>query len=547
MSGSQLLLYYHLRTGLPKVRTGAHVGVQPTDILLDVARRTLVKTMGVNPRPLILWSLEQPVEWADRKSLLKYTNPVTQDGLSEIEDELFHSGFELTLGVQEPLTTSHPGHRGNHEYDNRILCHRPDEARSSIPVTLLVRAFGTFFDNVRKIEPEPEDFEFAKAWRKVILDTTHKDERTMMKELSDVCGKNAVNISIPDPSQNSQNKTDGDTDGAMRLLMVNNGSSDSDAYLQGIWCKVFSLIEDYERGHLRGLHPSAIVVVTGAYVGVFGAAFTHKLVVDSLCSPGNFLFHPMHQGSWLDLARLVKALKALDSDLRTEGNEFPIPLDRGGGGFASTNAAAFALPYTTTITLGDQGIKISPSERMDGAQLVFRATINLDGKETPVVAKYMQQYSKEAHSACHKLGFAPQLLGSTQLPGGWELIVIERLDERNWEPLSSTNRPSSDQIDLAPEKLKRFHDSKWVHGDVRDANMMVYRGKTPDKYDGICLIDFEWSGIEKEVKYPWDIVTTRIPRAKGVAADTPILAAHDEEIFCKILGLPPLRGRGASS
>ncbi|GJJ16251.1 hypothetical protein Clacol_010547 [Clathrus columnatus] len=41
---------------------------------------------------------------------------------------------------------------------------------------------------------------------------------------------------------------------------------------------------------------------------------------------------------------------------------------------------------------------------------------------------FVEKYGREAHQFCAKNGLAPKLLGVESLPGGWLMIVMERLD-----------------------------------------------------------------------------------------------------------------------
>jgi hypothetical protein len=46
-----------------------------------------------------------------------------------------------------------------------------------------------------------------------------------------------------------------------------------------------------------------------------------------------------------------------------------------------------------------------------------------------VCVKFVTRYSKEVHLYCVSLDISPQLRGFETLPGGWLMIVMDRIDE----------------------------------------------------------------------------------------------------------------------
>jgi serine/threonine protein kinase len=63
-----------------------------------------------------------------------------------------------------------------------------------------------------------------------------------------------------------------------------------------------------------------------------------------------------------------------------------------------------------------------------------------------------------------------------------------------------SSAPSSHREEIAA-KLASLHQGSYVHGDIRNANVMVKE----DGSLGIRLVDFDWSGKVGEVRYPMSI------------------------------------------
>lgn len=70
-------------------------------------------------------------------------------------------------------------------------------------------------------------------------------------------------------------------------------------------------------------------------------------------------------------------------------------------------------------------------------------------------------------------------------------------------------------------KLTDLHQMDFVHGDVRDANVMVRKDRL-----GWKLVDFDWSGKIGEVRYPMN-VNRGLRRPEGALDGKLILADHD--------------------
>ncbi|KAG6374274.1 hypothetical protein JVT61DRAFT_4296 [Boletus reticuloceps] len=95
--------------------------------------------------------------------------------------------------------------------------------------------------------------------------------------------------------------------------------------------------------------------------------------------------------------------------------------------------------------------------------------------------------------------------GMKNLPGGWIMIVVDALLEfetvyNQKEPLSST------LFAKMQETLADFHNHGFVHGDIRDVNIMVPK----ENNDEFRFINLDWSGLLGLAQYPARINTLTI-------------------------------------
>jgi len=136
-----------------------------------------------------------------------------------------------------------------------------------------------------------------------------------------------------------------------------------------------------------------------------------------------------------------------------------------------------------------------------------------------LLVKFCRRYGKEAHLKCGELGIAPELVGFETLAGGWFAVVMERLPS-SFRPLRELTLEMNLEQPVT-DAVQRMHDAGFVHGDLRDTNILVNK-------DGVKIVDWDWAGRPGDVKYPISI-NPQVPRAAAARGDVTIVEAHDME------------------
>jgi hypothetical protein len=200
------------------------------------------------------------------------------------------------------------------------------------------------------------------------------------------------------------------------------------------------------------------------------------------------------------------------------------------------------LPYPTTFTHLSSGVqkKFKLTEQPTPGKLVFLGSIEgspPDGSPGLLI-KFVRTYGLVLHQHCANLGHAPRLLGFEKLPGGWNMVVMEFLDDHI--PFSTFEEPSSISSQLRQmfmALVQSFQRKNLVHGDLRAANILV-RKDGPGKLS-MMLVGFDWGGAEGEVRYPLAINCVGVRRPKGVVDGALITTKHDLEMARDVfLNLP---------
>ena len=73
------------------------------------------------------------------------------------------------------------------------------------------------------------------------------------------------------------------------------------------------------------------------------------------------------------------------------------------------------------------------------------------------------------------MGFAPALKGFERVAGRWYMIVMGAITDE----FSLVDRPSSSLYEPIKEKVAALHQQGYVHGDLRDTNLMVRKNGAP--------------------------------------------------------------------
>jgi len=138
-----------------------------------------------------------------------------------------------------------------------------------------------------------------------------------------------------------------------------------------------------------------------------------------------------------------------------------------------------------------------------------------------ICIKFVTQYSKDVHEKCASMGFAPAIKGFDRLPGGWHMVIMDIIGN-DYERFDISYRSPALQ-NVIKEKLIALHQASYVHGDVRDVNVMVKRDGSPE----FMLVDFDWAGEIGKARYPMNINRVGISRPDGVHDGEVITADHD--------------------
>jgi hypothetical protein len=183
--------------------------------------------------------------------------------------------------------------------------------------------------------------------------------------------------------------------------------------------------------------------------------------------------------------------------------------------------------------------------------LNFQGRFNFDGRRSsdyhrtsfiaeyngkPVLVKFCERYSEDAHKLVADAGLAPTLHFCSLITGDIFMVVMDLVVGQDaYHEFEDRDLPATvlNDVKLALEKL---HDAGLVFGDMRRPNIMVFKSqeKAEEVWRGL-LIDFDWAGPVGKAKYSAMLNDSgQINWAKGVAPAAEIRKEHDIEMLGKL-------------
>lgn len=257
-------------------------------------------------------------------------------------------------------------------------------------------------------------------------------------------------------------------------------------------------------------------LITGAHIGFAGAIWTSRPHLQVLAPMLPLFHHATDVNMRMQIARHLGATKKAVLALKSYYAELS-KLAR-----QPTPNPLFPHPQEYLCLESFTPRTFTYLSQLQPDKLLFKAiantNTNADGNKLCI--KFVNRYSKEAHLMCSWLGFAPTLRGFQPIPGGWYMVVMDYLDDAYHNLTYSRTMASFEPV--IRDAVTKLHQAGFVHGDIRDINIMVKEGSS-----GIMLVDFDWAGVIGEVRYPMNVENRAIRRPAGAEDGELIMAEHD--------------------
>ncbi|KXN90928.1 hypothetical protein AN958_03203 [Leucoagaricus sp. SymC.cos] len=383
--------------------------------------------------------------------------------------------------------------------DGYIPCNRPYGRPTALPLSLLHPIFGEYIDDAENYVPTPDDVQFFLVFVQAMADI-YKTEDGRQETLLGIFNKHQIH---------------------MKPTMI----------------AILYFLEATRKlatQHLNSVLPCIIVLIFGPYVAFAGAAWTDRPTVQMLSPaiPCHYQDTDVKMESMLvrHLGALRRAIHSLDIYYQEYSANPSLPLRNP------------THPYPTSFTSRDGSVNhFIYLVHMKGRNLFLGRMDGVDG--TAICIKFVTRYCEEGHEFLAAKGFAPKLHAVERLPGGLYMVVMDDVSEE-YVSLFNLIRDNLDLLSkehlgarkLLSEKvrqcLRQLHQAGFVHGDIRDTNIMVKTLSQGGFKDGSFLVvDYDSCGKIKQARYPLNLNTTSVWRPEGATGGAVIEVEHDLEML----------------
>ena len=273
-----------------------------------------------------------------------------------------------------------------------------------------------------------------------------------------------------------------------------------------------------------------LLIYSGSYFAFYGALWDgNRVRVESLTPAFDLATHGRESktrnaiASSFDALQLaVENIRAHYSKIEAEARVNPAPKP-----YNRRLQKARNFPFVTSYVDDGQQTSFRYVERLDEGRLLFSALVN-DDRQADCIVKFTQQYSEAAHLCLAFYHSAPTLRHCTKISAEWTAVVMDRSMYKMLYGLSLT-KDQQEKVRRKVEKtLQVLHDAGFVHGDLRNTNILIDLESLDSDDLRIHFVDFDWAGRIGEAEYPVDINRITVKRPEGAEGGKLITVEHDK-------------------
>lgn len=154
-------------------------------------------------------------------------------------------------------------------------------------------------------------------------------------------------------------------------------------------------------------------------------------------------------------------------------------------------------------------------------QHLFRGKL-MGGLQRSVIIKFTETYGGDVHKVLADKEMAPALFHIGNI-GRFAVVVMEELKTGLNIGKYLKQFPSKKEVLKAQAEiiLQTLRECNFVHGDLRDPNIMVHNGR-------MKVLDFDWAGKAQQARYPYYLNHDQIKWPNGASDGNLIEHKHDE-------------------
>jgi len=278
--------------------------------------------------------------------------------------------------------------------------------------------------------------------------------------------------------------------------------------------------------------PSILIVEMGSLLGFYGAAWDgNRVRVEPLTHMYDLWDHGKEMSTTYAIASALDALMAAVDNI--EAHYKSIQADAKTNPTSVENDSllqkARGFPFMTSYEDGGQRVAFTYNERLDDEKLIFSAILRHPNSEECLV-KYTWRYSEAAHNYLASHGSAPRIRRCVRISADWTAVIMDKSTYQRLYGLRLSDAEQETVRRKVRSVVQTLHQGGFVHGDIRDTNILIDLGSLASEDVAIHFIDFDWAGRLGEAKYPIEVNKTTMRRPVDVEGGGLITKEHDLEM-----------------
>ena len=458
------------------------------------------------------------------------------------ESKVAPSSFAGMLGGESWLKT---------QRKEELQCGRPPEMRPDVPVCLLCEIFAHFQEDVESIVLTREDCEFAGRLSSSMagIFVSENERRDAFGDIfwsyMSSVDSSALAATFGGIGIRRQGMADVMTDGTvlaspsgefvLNVEVKREKGEGKDSYMQNVkYYSVFWSNFCDGRRCQEDRCPSFLLELCGNTLSVSGAVWGKHACASPLTSLLYLLGFslPQDEPALTHLARVCAALRKGVRALIDYYRTLP-PLSASAHEVIKREARS-CYPYVDHYFSKEQQKEIyfEYQKSLVDKKLLFLVKTEEGNR---MVVKFCRRYNREAHRLCAQRGYAPRLASVEQLAGGWLMVVMEYIEgillsecgcDGGWD--------ASEVLGQVEDCVTMLHQNGYVHGDLRENNILVVSSEGSGTPSKAVLVDFDWAGRSGEDRYPLFMNHSEVTWPDGAEDGSVLEEAHDWFWFEKL-------------
>ena len=192
-------------------------------------------------------------------------------------------------------------------------------------------------------------------------------------------------------------------------------------------------------------------------------------------------------------------------------------------------------PFVTSYDNNGTETSFTYKKRLYENKLIFSATVNQPSSGECII-KFTSRYSEAAHNFLASCGLAPKVRKCIRISVNWTAVVKDMSSYKVLHDMGLSRAEQEKVSCKVTSIIQLLHDGGFVHGNIRDAKILINGPSLKSNDVKVQLIGFDWAGCCGEAKYPVGMDCKTLRCLEGIEGGELITKKHDHEMVSYLFG-----------